>query len=115
MLRENCLLSIERQLPFLEIDSPALQRLLEYLDPRSVKALTTANNTLQVDCIRYFEIAKNTIINILSIARRNRLLSRLAIGQDWSWKAVSMVRFGLSLTLTQSKVSRFDRSGSVRG
>src|SRR5579859_4422054 len=58
---------VEHRLPFLAIDSPALQRLLEYLDPRSVKALTTAN-TLRADCIRYFEIAKNTIINILSSA-----------------------------------------------
>ena len=58
---------IERRLPFLAIESPALQRLLEYLDPRSVKALTTAN-TLRADCLRYFTIAKNTIINILSCA-----------------------------------------------
>ena len=43
------------------------QRLLEYLDPRWVKSLMTAN-TLWADCIRYFEIAKNTIINILSCA-----------------------------------------------
>src|SRR5579859_2216215 len=28
---------VERQLPFLAIDSPTLRRLLEYLDPRSVK------------------------------------------------------------------------------
>jgi hypothetical protein len=58
---------VEHRLPFLAIESPALQRLLEYLDPRSVKALTTAN-TLRADCIRYFEIAKNTIIDILSCA-----------------------------------------------
>src|SRR5437667_10641467 len=43
---------VERRLPFLAIESPALQRLLEYLDPRSVKAIMTAN-TLRADCIRY--------------------------------------------------------------
>ena len=58
---------IEHRLPFLAIESPALQRLLEYLDPRSVKVLTTAN-TLRADCLRYFVIAKNTIISILSSA-----------------------------------------------
>jgi hypothetical protein len=58
---------IERRLSFLAIESPALKRLLEYLDPRSVKALTTAN-TLRADCMRYFEIAKNTVINVLSSA-----------------------------------------------
>src|SRR5579859_6851672 len=30
----------QRRLPFLAIDSPALRRLFEYLDPRSVKSLT---------------------------------------------------------------------------
>jgi len=58
---------IERRAPFLAIESPALRRLLEYLDPRSVKAITTAN-TLRADCIQYFETARNTIINILSSA-----------------------------------------------
>jgi hypothetical protein len=58
---------IERRAPFLAIESPALRRLLEYLDPRSVKATTTAN-TLRADCIQYFETAKNTIISILAFA-----------------------------------------------
>src|SRR5438552_14231131 len=58
---------VERRLPFLGIESPALRRLLEYLNPRSVKVLITAN-TLWANCIRYFKIAKNTIINILSCA-----------------------------------------------
>jgi hypothetical protein len=53
-----------------------LWRLLEYLDPRSVKALTTAN-TLWADCIRYFEITKNTIINILSC-----IMSRIHLTWD---------------------------------
>src|SRR5437762_13006323 len=58
---------VEHRLAFLGIESPALKKLLEYLDPRSVKALTTAN-TLHADCLRYFEIAKNTIIDVLSSA-----------------------------------------------
>jgi len=57
-------------MPFLAIESPALRRLLEYFEPRSVKALTTAN-TLRADYVRYFEIAKSTIINILSRAMSN--------------------------------------------
>jgi len=58
---------IECRAPFLAIESPALRQLLEYLDPRSVKAITTAN-TIQADCIQYFETARNTIISILSSA-----------------------------------------------
>src|SRR5579859_4677193 len=42
---------VEHRLPFLAIYSPALRRLLEYLDFRSVKELTTAN-TLRADCMR---------------------------------------------------------------
>ena len=56
---------VERRAPFLEIESPALKRLLEYLDPRSVKAITIAN-TIRAGCIRYFEIAKTTVIKALS-------------------------------------------------
>ena len=58
---------IECRAPFLGIESPALRRLLEYLDPRSVKAITTAN-TLRADCLRYFATAKKTIISILLCA-----------------------------------------------
>ena len=60
----------------MEIESPALKRLLEYLDPRSVKAITTAN-TIRADCIRYFEIAKNTVIKALLHAK-----SRIHISFD---------------------------------
>src|SRR5579859_3233408 len=58
---------IELRALFLAIESPALRQLLEYLDPRSVKAITTAN-TIRADCIQYFETARNTIIGILSSA-----------------------------------------------
>jgi len=67
---------IERRAPFLAIESPALRRYTEYLNPRAVKALTTSN-TMRHDCIRYFETAKDTIKQILSSA-----LSRIHITWD---------------------------------
>jgi hypothetical protein len=67
---------IERRAPFLAIESPALRRFVEYLDPRAVKALTTAN-TLRADCMQYFVTAKSTIKQILA-----RALSRIHLTWD---------------------------------
>lgn len=59
---------IERRHAFREVESPGLRRIFQYLDPRSTKALTT-RNTVRDDCMRYFNVAKSSVIQALSRAQ----------------------------------------------
>jgi hypothetical protein len=59
---------VERRHAFREVESPGLRKIFQYLDPRSIKALTT-RNTVRADCMRYFNIAKASVIRELSRAK----------------------------------------------
>ena len=59
---------VERRHSFNETESEALHRIFEYLDPRSTNALMS-RNTLKADVDKYFETAKATIKERLSLAR----------------------------------------------
>jgi hypothetical protein len=65
---------VERRHSFNEIESPALRRIFEYLNPRSTKAFISAN-TMRADIIRYLEKSKTTIIEILHVAKSRIHLS----------------------------------------
>ena len=67
---------VERRHAFHETDSEALHKIFEYLDPRSTNALMS-RNTLKADVNKYFQTAKATIKESLSLAR-----SRIHISYD---------------------------------
>jgi hypothetical protein len=67
---------VERRHSFNETESEVLHRIFEYLDPRSTNALMS-RNTLKADVDKYFEIAKATSKERLSLAR-----SRIHISYD---------------------------------
>ena len=59
---------VERRHSFIETESEALFKIFEFLDPRSTNALMVANTTRR-DITKYFETAKETIQERLSLAR----------------------------------------------
>jgi len=67
---------VERRHSFNETESESLHKIFEYLDPRSVNALKSEKTTRR-DITKYFEIAKATIKERLSLAR-----SRIHISYD---------------------------------
>ena len=67
---------VERRHSFNETESEALHKIFEYLDPRSTNALMAAITTRR-DITKYFETAKATIKERLSLAR-----SRIHISYD---------------------------------
>ncbi|TMI77394.1 MAG: hypothetical protein E6H10_19115 [Bacteroidetes bacterium] len=67
---------VERRHSFNETESEALHKIFEYLDPRSKNALMSAKTTCR-DITKYFETAKVTINERLSLAR-----SRIHISYD---------------------------------
>src|SRR6266480_103650 len=67
---------VERRQSFNETESEALHKIFEYLDPRSKNALMSAKTTRR-DITKYFETAKVTINERLSLAR-----SRIHISYD---------------------------------
>lgn len=67
---------VERRHSFNETESEALHKIFEYLDPRSMNALMSKKTTCS-DINKYFETAKATIKERLSLAR-----SRIHISYD---------------------------------
>jgi len=67
---------VERRHSFNETESQALRKIFEHLDPRSTNALMSAR-TIGRDITKYFETAKATIKECLSLAR-----SRIHISYD---------------------------------
>jgi len=67
---------VERRHSFNETESEALHKIFEYLDPRSTNALMSKKTT-RSDINKYFEAAKATIKERLSLAR-----SRIHISYD---------------------------------
>jgi len=67
---------VERRHSFNETDSEALHKIFKYLDPRSTTALMS-RNTVKADVDKYFQTAKATIKERLSLAR-----SRIHISYD---------------------------------
>ena len=61
-------MDIERHHAFREIESPGLRKIFQYLDLRSVKALSM-RNTVREDCMRYFNIVKASVIRELLCAK----------------------------------------------
>ena len=59
---------VERRHSFNETESQALRKIFEHLDPRSTNALMSAR-TIGRDITKYFETAKATIKECLSLAR----------------------------------------------
>ena len=59
---------VERHHSFNEIESEALHKIFEYLDPRSTNALMSKKTT-RSDINKYFETAKATIKEHLSLTR----------------------------------------------
>src|SRR5947207_7405990 len=56
---------VDRRHAFREVESSGLRKIFQYLDPRSIKALTM-KKTIKEDCMRYFKIAKASVIQALS-------------------------------------------------
>lgn len=65
---------VERRHSFNETESEALHKIFEYLNPRSTKGLMSKKTT-RSDVVKYFEIAKATVVERLSLARSRIHLS----------------------------------------
>ena len=61
---------IQNRLAFRFAESTSMHRLVEILDPRSVRGLMSAN-TVKADILRFFQNAKATVIQTLSTAKSN--------------------------------------------
>src|SRR5436305_9128747 len=60
---------VDRRHAFNEIEAESFRRIIEYLDVAAVSKLPKTADTIRADTIRYFQEAKSTIIELLSMAK----------------------------------------------